>query len=307
MSISFRHYGEPGDFERVGDFLVENHRPGNRDGNWLQPTWEYMHSHPFLDESSLSRIGIWEDQGEIAAVAHYESTLGEAFFELAAGYALLKPALLEYAETYLARCKENGTRYLNAYINDFDPDFEANAIRRGYRLEARFARPFSQLTIPQTFSPAARLPDGFQVISLADEDDLLKVDRVLWRGFNHPGEPDGDLEGRAKMQSGPHFRKELNMVVKAPNGDYAVYCGLWYEARNQFAYVEPVATDPDYRRLGLARAALYEGIKRCAALGAGTAYVGSDLEFYQALGFRKIFTSRCWIKSWNGDTPFKDF
>ncbi len=298
MSISFRHYGEGGDFDRVGDFLVENHRPGNTDGNWLQPTWEYMHSHPFLDESSLSRIGIWEDKGKIAAAAHYESTLGEAFFELAAGYAFLKPTLLEYAEAHLAGCKENGERYLKAYINDCDPEFEALAMQRGYRLEVRFPRPFSQLTIPQPFSHNARLPDGFQVISLADEDDLLKIDRVLWRGFNHPGEPEGDLEGRVKMQSGPHYRKELNMVVKAPNGDYAAYCGLWYEEHNRFAYVEPVATDPDYRRLGLARTALYEGIKRCAALGAGTAYVGSDLEFYQALGFRKIFTSRCWVKVW---------
>ncbi len=279
--------------------MVANHRPGNHDGNWLQPAWEYMHCHPFLDESSLSRIGIWEEGGKIVAVAHYETRLGEAFFELDPGYAFLKPALLEYAETHLQGCNANHERYLNAYINDFDLEFEALAIRRGYRLELRFARPMSQLAIPQPFSPAARLPAGFQLISLADEDDLRKVDRVLWRGFNHPGEPDGDLEGRAKMQSGPHFRKELNMVVKAPTGDYAVYCGLWYEPHSQFAYVEPVATDPDFRRLGLARAALYEGIKRSAALGANVAYVGSDQEFYLALGFRKIFTSRCWVKSWS--------
>ncbi len=302
MDITFRQYGRPGDFERVGDFLVVNHRPGNRDGNWLQPTWEYMHSHPYLDDSSLSKIGIWDEGGKIVAVAHYETVLGEAFFELDAGYASLKPTLLEYAETHLAGRKANGEKHLNAFINDFDPDFEYLAVQRGYQLDERFPRPMSQLTIPRPFCPAIHLPEGFQVISLADEDDLLKVDRVLWRGFNHPGEPEGGLEGRAKMQSGPHFRKELNMVVKAPNGDYAVYCGLWYEPRNQLAYVEPVATDPDYRRLGLARAALYEGIRRCAELGARAAYVGSDLEFYQALGFRKIFTSRCWTKSWNAKT-----
>ncbi len=299
MAITFRHYGDPGDFARVGNFLVANHRPGNRDGNWLQPTWEYMHSHPYLDEASLSRIGIWEDSGKIVAVVHYETTLGEAFFELDAGYASLKPDLLIYAEKHLASQNEDGKRHLKVYINDFDPEFEALACQRGYQLDERFPRPMSQFAIPQPFCPDIRLPDGFQVISLADEDDLTKVDRVLWRGFNHPGEPEGDMEGRAKMQSGPHFRKDLNMVVKAPNGNYAVYCGLWYEARNQLAYVEPVATDPDFRRMGLARAALSEGIRRCAESGAGVAYVGSDQEFYQALGFRKIFTSRCWVKSWN--------
>ena len=38
-----------------------------------------MHSHPALDESALERIGIWEDEGEIVAGAHYETALGEAF------------------------------------------------------------------------------------------------------------------------------------------------------------------------------------------------------------------------------------
>jgi len=82
MSITFRQYNGLEDFDRIGDFLVENYQSGNQDGNWLQPTWEYMHTHPSLDETSLGKIGIWEDAGKIAAVAHYESQLGEAFFEL---------------------------------------------------------------------------------------------------------------------------------------------------------------------------------------------------------------------------------
>jgi predicted N-acetyltransferase YhbS len=299
MNITFRHYGRPGDFDRVGNFLVENHRPGNQDGNWLQPTWEYMHSHPALDTASLSRIGIWEDGEKVAAVAHYESALGDAFFELDANYTWLKPDLLEFAERHLAGQKESGERYLNAYINDFDTEFEALARQQGYRRAEPYDRPMSQFVIRQPFCPEINLAHGFRVISLADENDLLKIHRVLWRGFNHPGEPpDGGMEERALMQSGPHFRKDLTMVVKAPNDDYVVFCGLWYEAHNQFAYVEPVATDPSFRRMGLAKAAILEGIKRCAELGARVAYVGSDLEFYQALGFKKIFTSNCWGKSW---------
>jgi len=80
VTITFRHY-DPVDFELVSDFLIANYQPGNRDGNWLQPAWEYMHSHPNLDESSLDRIGVWESEGEIAAVVHYESGLGETFFK----------------------------------------------------------------------------------------------------------------------------------------------------------------------------------------------------------------------------------
>jgi hypothetical protein len=43
--------------------------PDNRDGNWLQPTWEHMHTHPYLDRESLNKIRVWEDGSLIVAVA----------------------------------------------------------------------------------------------------------------------------------------------------------------------------------------------------------------------------------------------
>ena len=96
MGVTTRQYGSD-DFKLVSDFLVANFQPGNRDGNWLQPAWEYMHCHPSLDESSLNRIGIWERAGELVGVAHYESRLGEAFFQVHPGYSNLKVAMLDYA------------------------------------------------------------------------------------------------------------------------------------------------------------------------------------------------------------------
>jgi hypothetical protein len=58
MSIKFRPYNNPDDYKLVDDFLIEHYQPENRDGNWLEPAWEYMHSHPYLDKSSLEKIGI---------------------------------------------------------------------------------------------------------------------------------------------------------------------------------------------------------------------------------------------------------
>ena len=68
----------------------------------------------------------------------------------------------------------------------------------------------------------------------------------------------------------------------------------------RFGYIEPVATDPRYRRLGLGKAAVLEGLRRCGALGARVAYVGSDPLFYQALGFKQVYNSECWAKYLNG-------
>ena len=120
---------------------------------------------------------------------------------------------------------------------------------------------------------------------------------MLWRGFNHPGEPpEEEVAGRKKMQSTPNFRPELTIVVEAPSGEFTSFSGTWYEAVNRIAYVEPVATDPDYRRTGFGRAAVIEGLRRCGELGATCAYVGSDHPFYQSMGFTKCFNSRCWEK-----------
>jgi len=297
VAVRRRSFESPADFVAISDLLTRHYRPGNRDGNWFQPVWEYAYTHPWFDESSLGRIGIWEDGGEIVAVATYELRLGEAFFHTHPACAHLKPELLDHAERQLWAGDADGRRTLRAYVNDFDPAFERVVVARGYRLDPEEGRPMSQFEIPAPF-PAIVVPAGFSIKSLADENDLHKIDRVLWRGFNHPGEPPDDgIAGRRRMQSGPHFRHDLTMVAVAPNGEFASYTGLWYDAANRFAYVEPVATDPSYRRLGLARAALLEGIRRCGELGATVAYVGSEQPFYLALGFKKLFTQNCWVKA----------
>ena len=108
-----------------------------------------------------------------------------------------------------------------------------------------------------------------------------------------------NLESRRKMFDTPKARRDLKIAVAAPNGDFVAFCGMFYESNNKFAYVEPVATDPLYRRLGLGKAAVLEGIRRCGALGATVAYVGSDQDFYQALGFRYVFNTECWVKTFD--------
>ena len=222
--------------------------------------------------------------------------LGEVFFQIHPAYTHLKPEMLAYAEQHLTGTTDDGRRYLKAYVNDFDATFEHVVRSRGYEKDPGSHRPMSQFVIPDPFPPI-RLRDGFQLKSLADDNDLHKVNRVLWRGFNHPGEPPADgPEGRKKMQSGPHFRKDLAIVVEAPNGAFAAFGGLWFDPVNGFGYVEPVATDPDYRRMGLGTAAVLEGIRRCGELGATVAYVGTDKQFYLAMGFKKLFTLNCWIR-----------
>ena len=105
-----------------------------------------------------------------------------------------------------------------------------------------------------------------------------------------------EFEGRRAMFDTPKARRDLKIAVVASNGEFTSFCGMFYESTGHFGYVEPVATDPRYRRLGLGKAAVLEGIRRCGALGATVAYVGSDLPINQAVGFTKVYNSECWVK-----------
>lgn len=288
------------DCPAISDFLTSLYQPDNRDGNWFQPVWEYAYTHAMFDEASISRIGIWEDGGVIVGVALYESRLGEAFLQTHPAYTYLKSEMLTYAEQNLVGVNDQGRRYLKVYVNDFDRFLECLVRSRGYAREPASDRPMSQFVIPDPF-PDIRLPAGFRLQSLADENDLVKIHRVLWRGFNHPGEPPAEgIEERRHMQSGPNFRKDLTIVAVTLDGAFVAFAGLWFDQVNRLGYVEPVATDPDYRRRGLGTAVVLEGIRRCGELGATVAYVGSDLPFYRALGFRKLYTANCWVKWFAG-------
>lgn len=298
MTVQLCRYAGPDDYRRVDDFLLAHYQPDNRDRNWLEPIWEYMHGHPSLDEAALGRIGLWEDDGRVVAAAHYESRLGEAFFQFHPDYRHLRQELLDYAEQNLCGHSQADGRVLRAYINDKDEGFLALVRARGYARQPQSDRPLFRFAIPNPF-PAIHLPEGFRLRSLADEPDWAKVHRVMWRGFNHAGEPPGgeaELESRRRMFDTPSARRDLKIAVAASNGDFVAFCGMFCVPARRYACVEPVATDPDYRRMGLGKAAVLEGIRRCGALGAAVAYVGSDQEFYQALGFIHVYTSQCWVK-----------
>ncbi|HEY9076224.1 MAG TPA: GNAT family N-acetyltransferase [Anaerolineaceae bacterium] len=299
--ITVRSYRHPGDYQSVSKFLITHHLPGNLDGNWLEPAWEYMHAHPWLDTAALDKIGIWEDNGEVVGAVTYESRLGEAFFQFHPAYRHLRTEMLDYAEANLAGTSgKDGSRHLGAFINNFDREFLDLVQHRGYSKDELETRSMCCWEIPDPF-PSIILPPGFRLTSLAEKCDWSKVHRVLWRGFNHPGEPptgEGELESRRRLFDTPKARRDLKIAVTAPNGDFTAFCGMFIEPINRFCYVEPVATDPDYRRMGLGKAAVLEGIRRCALLGAEMAHVGNDLPIYRSIGFQPVFYSECWVKRW---------
>jgi predicted N-acetyltransferase YhbS len=255
-----------------------------------------MHYHPLIREVDLTSIGIWEAEGEIVGVVHPEHAMGTAYLQIHPEWDTLKGDMLVYAEDYVSASVDGG-RHLRVHIGEEDVRFQELASHMGY-VRGEGCEEMSHFDIPDPF-PDIVLRKGFRLTTLAEENDLRKVNRVLWRGFNHGDEPPDDgIEDREFMQSAPNYRRDLNVVVVGPDGNFVSYCGMWYEPAHSIAYVEPVATDPDYRRMGLGRAAVLEGIRRSGRLGARTACVGTTKPFYLSFGFRRVHGSPAWEREW---------
>jgi predicted N-acetyltransferase YhbS len=92
----------------------------------------------------------------------------------------------------------------------------------------------------------------------------------------------------------PNVDLSLKVTVVAPHGNFVSYCGMWYDKEAGFAIIEPVASDPDYRKMGLGKAAILEGIMRVGKLGASKVLVGSSQQFYYSIGFQPFSTSTLW-------------
>jgi len=300
VTISPRPYRHPDDFETVGEFLVQTYE-STIDGphrNWLQPRWEYMHYHPAIydKQADLARCGLWFDGDEIVGVVHLEHRLGVIYLQLDPAYTQLKREMLEYATESLPGDFKVG-KAVHVYIDDDDTEWQAIASSLGFvKLGREHAEPASRLRSAD-LPDEIQVPDGFEIIGLDEDDDVSKVHRVMHRGFDHEGEPpDDELEDRRRKLSAPGVRKDLTVVARAPNGDFVSFCGMWLDTVNRISYVEPVATDPDYRRMGLGTAVVLEGVRRCAAEGATIAYVGSNQPFYRSMGFEVCGMHGLWRK-----------
>lgn len=284
--------GFTGDFHKVRDFLIRVNEQKMITTDFTWERWEWIFSLPYMDKSRLSNIGLWEEGNRVVALATYEDEPGSAYFIVDPAYMHLKEEMLRYAEEHLA---VDGK--IKALINDGDVPFQKTAQQLGF-IPSTDKEGNSVLDITEERLNYT-LPEGYGITTLAETHDILKYNRVLWRGFNHEGDPpetEERIADRRMSLSGPHSDLDLKIAVVAPDGDFVSYCGMWYEPGTDYCLVEPVATDPDYRRKGLGKAAVLEGIKRCAGLGAKRAYVGSDQQFYYSIGFRPLPQYTFWLK-----------
>ena len=293
MAITFRNYTAipffTDDYRKVREFLMRINAKTLYTPRMPWGAWEWAVTHGGRDQDKLDRIGLWEDDDNLVAVATYECPLGEAYLMVDEAYPHLKPEMIAYAKKAL---HDNGN--IRLILSDNDHDFQRSAQAQGFRpTQRKDCVSVLDISALQPYT----LPEGFTFVDMTGDWNWHQYNRVMWRGFNHEGKPahdDETIAERKQMLSSPMLNPELVIAVVAPDGNYVSHCTMWYKPGDFYCYVEPVATDPEYRKMGLGKAAVLETVRRSGQQGASQAVVGSDQQFYYNIGFYPAHTLTHW-------------
>jgi len=295
MKINFRNYSpEPfhtDDYRKVREFLMDINSGGLCEFRMPWGAWEWAVTHQGRDQNNLGKIGLWESDSRVVALATYETSLGEGFFVVDEAYAHLKPDMIAYAKEVL-RDNEGKLRIL---LPDGDYEFARAARVQGFRATEK--SDYAAVLDIDGINTNNKLPAGFSITSMSEGWDWEQYNRVMRRSFRGDENPEWNEEiaaARRTMLSSPMIRPEIVLAVVDGEGKYVSHCGMWYKPGEFYAYVEPVATDPDYRKIGLGKAVVLEAVNRCAKLGAKQAVVGSNKQFYYNIGFYPVHRMTYW-------------
>jgi hypothetical protein len=308
----------PGDFLPVRDFLVANYRKFDPPVNWDPVRWNFARYYcaPMLGawgcgetaeavpdaigRKSMEAVRLWEEsigvwvneEEEIAGLVcpdeyvPWHPAFGQVFLQRRPDYEHLLPEMLAYAErTFVGR----GVTRL--YVGGHDGALAAAATRRGFVRDPEPCLHYLEYDLRDI--PEANLPPGYRFQSMAEDNDLERRRRVVSLSFYHKDPHEWTtVFAYEELQRAPDYRKDLDVVVVRPDGEYVACTIGWVDVYNKSATLEPVGS----LQIGMGREVVMEGLRRVAALGAEVAHMDSNIKFYEVIGFKKKFPIYRWLR-----------
>jgi mycothiol synthase len=308
MKLTMRRYQNDDDYWKIRQFLREVFLMNDRrEVCWSVYRWDYWRWHVneniFRFDLNVA-VFLWvTGSGYLAAVLHPESK-GEVFLQVHPAFHTpeLEVDMMSVAETQFAITQADGKQRLVIWVHESDQLRQDLLRRRGY---SQCGQPeYQRRRCMDALIPDFPAPEGYTIRALGDVTELPARSWVSWKAF-HPEEPDENYEGWGwyhNVQRAPLYRRDLDLVAVAPNGEHAAFCTLWFDDATRSAAFEPVGTHSAHQRKGLGKAIMAEGLRRVRDLGATLCMVGSYSAsagaLYAGLGFDEYDLSEPWVKEW---------
>ncbi len=296
-----RAYGGDGDLPRLARVLLEITGACPPHTSWHIGSL-YWSMYFGMQFDPRRDVRLWDDEaGALQGFAWFEepNTVSLHVRPRHRGSGLLETPMLQWAAEHAREFEQPADAKLWTIVVPTDREAIDYLIEHGFERGTDYGTDMlRELDGP---IPEPRVPAGWTVRPVGDEAewaDRAKLHREVWNPSKHT------LEAYRRLRTAPSYRPDLDIVAVAPDGTLASYCIIWHDPGNQIGQLEPVGTHPDFRRQGLSRAVLYEGLRRLQALGAHTAWVSTGAQsdraigLYEAVGFRILFRSQRYGKSY---------
>ena len=267
-----------GQYQDIYSFLLNAGKLAyNEHFHWGRFAW--MQTHSMLEKEKLTTIAMFKDEREqIVGMTTFDTCYDDRVYLI---HTTDDEDLLNLMiDTVLQN--EEGSATIK--VNSRDEALARVLQKRGFH---RKQKDFSMLALDLRCDLEYELPDGYSISPEGFIMDNWQYQLVIHRGFDNEGIPE-------KWEDAAFAGVDRQIKTFAlSDGAYCAHCGLWY-TEGETAYVEPVATIPEHRQKGLARAVVYEACKRAKNSGAKRAIVLSDQAFYYKIGFKLSSEVYCW-------------
>jgi ribosomal protein S18 acetylase RimI-like enzyme len=142
--------------------------------------------------------------------------------------------------------------------------------------------------------PESQLLDGYQVRGVSETGEITNrasAHREVWHPWSVGNVSDDDY---VRFMQLPGYHRDLDIVTVAPNGAIAAYVNGWIGPVNHIGDFGHVGTLEAYRRQGLTRTALLEGLNRMKAYGMNRVCISTGVSnvpakrLYETIGFEIV-------------------
>ena len=156
--------------------------------------------------------------------------------------------------------------------------------------------------------PEMSLPEGMAIVDCRDIDldQRVACHRDAWSHLEEIGIKDAESgfsgEHYLRLRSMAAYDPELDLLVRTGEGELVANCICWTDEASRIGTFEPLGVCAAWRRQGLARELIFEGLRRLKQRGMAWArihtanYNTPAIAAYLSCGFEVLDEARFWTR-----------
>ncbi len=285
--IRCRPYSQARDFFALRAFVQTGRQVSKRNYAFLHVgdvSWRLTHA---TNQSIPDCLDLWEDlDGRLIGFAWFTPDHNGVTIQVHPDYfySNLRQIICQWVEQKYQSVIRQKTAGSILRIGCFDHDYLNQDLlkRLGYQKDpfhyVHFSRPLTRAVKKRS------LLSGFNVRATTKADIAARA--ALYNvAFGTDAVTEQSYQ---QVRTVPDYMADLDLVAVAPSGRLAGFAQCWLDSVNRIGFFEPIGTHPDFRRHGLGKTLIYEGLFRMQTWGMSEAWIYTESPNLPA---QKLYTS----------------